>query len=444
MTPASSSEAPAAPAAPVVPSAGFEPHPLRNFVLSEMLARPFTLMPNVHRVLHFAFMPEGEARASDRRALRALCQSRGLPGPASGAKYYRADLGDVILRWEGHSEFTTYTFEVPASPADEPFQPGAADYLHLMQQFPQPGPILAMVDLHILPASTQASVLSGAPVQDLAIADVEDGAARIVTNFQAGNDGFVRIAILDRSLTPAQTGALTQRVLEIETYRTLALLGLPLAQELGPRIRQIELQLPNLMNEMRATGTIAANRDLLDRLTALAAELETDAAASSYRFGATRAYGELVRLRLEAIGERALPGSITWSGFLNRRLSPALRTVSTMETRQDQLSRKLSRAAQLLRTRVEIDLETQNGEVLRAMNDRARLQLRLQQTVEGLSVAAISYYIASLAHHVFEGIHAAGWHVDPLIATAVSVPVSLALVAYVVWRIRHHHTDVNL
>ena len=195
------------------------------------------------------------------------------------------------------------------------------------------------------------------------------------------------------------------------------------------------------MDEMRINHTIDANRDLLDRLTALAAELETDAARSSFRFGATRAYGELVTLRLEALDEQAIAGGTSWSASLNRRLNPAIRTCATMEARQDTLSRKLSRAAQLLRTRVEIDLETQNAAVLGAMNNRARLQLRLQQTVEGLSVAAISYYIASLAHHVFEGLHAAGVHVDPLIATAATVPVSVVLVGYVVWRIRRRHGE---
>ena len=429
-----------APAAPHVTSSGLIPHALRDFVLNEMLARPFTPLAG-SRVLHFAFMPEGEARAGDRKSLRAICQQRGLPEPASGAKYHRVDFGDFVLRWEGHSEFTTYTFELEKSGDTAPFQPSSAQFLTIMQQFSQPGPLLVMVDLHILPAETEAAVLASFASDDLAIADVEAGAARIITDFQAGRDGFVRIAVLDHRLTPAQSGALALRILEIETYRTLALLGLPMALDLGPRIRKTELLLPGLMDEMRTDHSIDANRDLLDRLTALAAELETDAAASSFRFGATRAYGEMVRLRLEVIDEKAIAGRISWASFLSRRLNPAIRTCATMEARQDTLSRKLSRAAQLLRTRVEIDLETQNGKVLSAMNDRARLQLRLQQTVEGLSVAAISYYIASLAHHVFEGLHQAGVHVDPSIATAATVPLAVVLVSYVVWRIRRSHDD---
>ena len=435
------SDAPADSPDAQAPVAGFVTHALRGVALAEMHARPFTPVPVPRRILHFAFMPEGEARTADRRAVRAFCLAQGRPGPASGAKYHRAAFDGFDLRWEGHSEFTTYTFELASPSPAIPFEPVAASFLHLMQQVPQPGPLLVVVDLHVLPAIAENTALAALAGDDVAMADVENGAAQIITQFQADADGFVRMAIIDRGLAPMQTGALVQHVLEIETYRMLALLGLPQAQALAPAIRRIELQLPGLMDEMRESRSIEANRDLLDRLTALAAELETDASASSFRFGATRAYGDLVPLRLEAMHERAIDGRISWTAFLARRLKPAIRTCATIESRQDALSRKLARAAQLLRTRVDIDLETQNGEVLRAMNDRARLQLRLQQTVEGLSVAAISYYIASLAHHVFEGLHAGGWHIDPLIATAATVPVVLGVVGTIVWRIRRGHSE---
>ena len=418
---------------------GFAKHPLRDFVLAEMAARPFTPMEAPCRLIHFAFMPEGEARASDRGALRALCESRGLPGPPSGAKYHRVDFGAFVLRWEGHSEFTTYTFELAGAAPDGPFQPPASSFLDLMRLVPAPGPLLVMADLHLMDAGREAATLDLFGAQELAFAEVKDGAASIVTDFREAEDGFVRLAILNRSLSAGQSGALAQRVLEIETYRTLTLLGLPQAQALGPSIRKIELQLPQMMEAMRASSSVETNRALLDSLMAQAAELETAASAGTFRFGATRAYGELIRLRLEAAGERPVAGRASWTAFLGRRLQPAIRTCAAMQAREEDLSRRLGRAAQLLRTRVDLDLETQNGEVLRAMNDRARLQLRLQQTVEGLSVAAISYYIASLAHHVFEGMHAAGVPVDPAVATALAVPFVLAFVGYVVWRIRRKH-----
>jgi uncharacterized membrane-anchored protein len=230
-----------------------------------------------------------------------------------------------------------------------------------------------------------------------------------------------------------------QRLLEVETYRTFALLGLQEAHGLAPVLRRIEIELPRILSRMQESEGAQENERLLASLTAMAAELEGGAAASLYRFGATRAYDELVRLRLQAVEERALPGLPTWSGFLSRRLNPAMRTCASAEERQANLSRKLTRAAQLLRTRVDVDLERQNSSLLHAMNERARTQLRLQQTVEGLSVAAITYYVAGLANLVFKGVHAAGAPLDPTIATAAFVPPALLGVAWTVRRIRRGH-----
>lgn len=423
-------------------SADLAAHPLRARVLAEVHTRPFAPLETPCRVLHYGFMTDVEAAAADRAALEAYCASLGLKGPPSGAKHHRVAFSGAMLRWESHSEFTTYTWEFPA-PADgeaaQPFRPAPDALAGAMRAVPQPGPLLVAVDLHLVesravPNSPEAVF---GPIQ-VAAAEAEDGAAAIATDFQPDVHGFVRVLVIDRGLTRAQAGSLVQRVLEIETYRTLALLGLPEAQRLGPAIRKIETELPQVMEEMQRSDGFEANHRLLDRLSALAAELETGAAASLFRFGATRAYDELVRLRLEAIGERPVPGWPSWSAFLARRLAPAIRTCISTEERQANLSRKVARAAQLLRTRVEVELENQNSSLLRTMNERGRVQLRLQQTVEGLSVAAITYYVAGLAHLLFEGAHQAGLHLDPAVGTALVVPAALLGVALVVRRIRRH------
>jgi uncharacterized membrane-anchored protein len=191
---------------------------------------------------------------------------------------------------------------------------------------------------------------------------------------------------------------------------------------------------------MRRASGLGANHRLLDDLTALAAELEAGAAASLFRFGASRAYSEIVHLRLQTIGERKVDGFPTWSSFLARRMAPAMRTCVTTEERQATLSRKLARTANLLRTRVDVELEQQNRDLLKSMNERARLQLRLQATVEGLSVAAISYYLVGLFGYVVKAAHDAGLlRVEPSYVTAGFVPLALAGVWWVVRRIRRKH-----
>ncbi|MEP4560876.1 MAG: DUF3422 domain-containing protein, partial [Nitratireductor sp.] len=198
--------------------------------------------------------------------------------------------------------------------------------------------------------------------------------------------------------------------------------------------------LAQLTGAMRS-GERRDSEGLLDELTELAAELEADAAASLYRFGASRAYHGIVDERLAALGEEAVPGYDTWSGFLQRRVAPAMRTCRSIEERQANLSRKLARAATLLRTWVDVEVERQNRDLLGSMNRRAKLQLRLQQTVEGLSVAAVSYYVVGLAGYLAKGAADFGLPLKPGHATAIAVmPVVLA-VWWLVRRIRRHHAD---
>lgn len=439
--------------------ARFEVHPLRGPVLAEVHARPTAPTQAPCRVLHFAFTTDEGAAAAARAALETFCAARGLPGPAAGAKHHRVALSGCVLRWESHGEFTTYgwKFSVADGFAGDdgatPFHPPPGALSGAMAMLPQPGPLLVAVDLHMLDAlagaAGEAAAGGAAGMLDgvfdplrLAAAEVEGGAGLIATDFMPDPHGFVRILVVDRGLTRAQAGGVVHRVLEVETYRTFALLGLMEAQRLMPSVRRIETELPHLLERIQAGGPEgdASNRTALDRLLALTAELEAGAAGSLFRFGATRAYAELVRLQLAAIREKPVAGVPSWSLFLSRRMEPAMRTCLSMEGRQANLSRKLARAGQLLRTGVEIGLQSQNRDLLHGVNERARTQLRLQQTVEGLSVAAIGYYVASLIHHVLEGAHAAGVHVDPLIGTAVAVPFVLVAVAWTVRRIRRKHS----
>ncbi|MBV1706754.1 MAG: DUF3422 family protein [Hyphomicrobiales bacterium] len=413
-------------------------HPQRGFVLGEMHARPFTAMAAPQQVRHIAFMTDADGRARSRRALRAMCAERHLAEPAMGAKYHRIELDGMVLRWEGHSEFTTFTFERPGARQNFTF----ADVEAIIARLGQPGPLLVMVALDLVTSMDAAALAGLFPPDEVAMARNGDASALFASDFRPDDQGQVRIAVATDRLAPEAAGALVQRLLEIETYRTLALLGLPQAQALAPVISSIEQDLPGLFDQIRQSATLESNRAILDRLTELSAQLEHGASASSFRFGATRAYGDLIWRRLKVLGETPVAGFTDWGGFFARRLEPAIRTCRAVEQRGDDLSRRLNRAAQLLRTRVEIELETQNSNLLTSMDRRAQLQLRLQQTVEGLSVAAISYYVSSLAEHVFEGLKDYGLPVDPVIATALAIPVVLVIVGTFVWRIRSAHHDV--
>lgn len=417
-----------------------EQHPLRAAILGELHARPFTAIATPSRILHFAFDTSGGKALADRAALTAFCAERGLAAPLATEKHHRVQFGSTVLRWEQHSEFTTYTWEMPAQAAATPFHPDPSSLASAMRLVPQPGPLLVAIDLSLV-----ADHLDIVPDRlfnraSLAAARNSDGVALYATDFQPDPAGFVRILVADGGLGAERAGALVQRLIEIETYRTLALLGLPEAQRIAPSIGRIEQRLAEVTEATRGAGDLSANRKLLDELTALAAEVEAGAATTGFRFGATRAYNDIVLQRLQTIGENKAGGLPTWSSFLARRMKPAMQTCEAIEARQANLSQKLARAANLLRTRVDVELENQNQQLLQSMNKRTRLQLRLQTTVEGLSVAAITYYVVGLFSYLVKALHDSGkMHVEPSIVTAAFVPVAALVIWAMVRRIRHKH-----
>ena len=310
------------------------------------------------------------------------------------------------------------------------------------QFLPQPGPHLVSVDLHLISGLKDADIQLEALFDPLSLAasQAANGKAIVATDFSMRDNGYVRILVADIGMTNYRAGALTQRLLEIETYRTLALLGLPEAHRLSPAVQDVEDSLTRIVRSMTKTGGLTADRSLLDELTSLSAQLEADSASANFRFRASAAYDDIVAQRLIALGEETLKEHSSLRAFLSRRMAPAMRTCAMLQDRQAKLSEKLARATNLLRTRVDVEIEQQNQSVLTAMNNRARMQLRLQQTVEGLSVAAISYYIVGLAGYVLKGLKEVGiLPIDAGLATAITVPLAILTVAFVVRRIRNAH-----
>jgi len=412
----------------------FQPHPDRAAALAEVHARPFHPIETPCRVLLFAFMTDAAQAAADRAALAGFCRARNAAEPAAGAKHHRVAIEGGTLRWEQHAEFTTYSWELNG--AGEPFAPlerGA-----LMAKLPQPGPHLASVDLHMLPFSDRFDPAASFDPNGTAMSAVYRDEALVATDFKADDEGFVRILVLDRGVGPNRAGSLMQRLLEIETYRMLALLGLPEAMRAAPGVAVAEESLARIGADL--SGGQTDDHKLLDELTELAAKLETDSSATSFRFRASRAYHEIVQQRLEVIGETPILGFVTLNSFMARRVAPAMRTCQMLEDRQANLAAKLTRAANLLRTRVDVEIEKQNRDLLASMNSRAKLQLRLQQTVEGLSVAAISYYVVGLAAYLLKGVkEKIGLPVSIETATAITVPVAVIAVGLVVHRVRKSH-----
>jgi uncharacterized membrane-anchored protein len=416
-------------------------HPLRARAANEVHARPFDPLCTPSRVYVLAYLADVAAADRDREALARFCAARGLPQPDGYARHHRVSLGALTLRWERHTEFVTHTF-ASGEEVVPPFHRAALSDAGLPGLADAPGPVIAAIHLALVGESDAGPLDVLFDGRSLCVSEVEGGCAIVATDFRQDAHGFTRILILDRGLSPPRSGALAQSLLDIETYRTLALLGLPKAQSFSPELRRVEEGLRRVIAKTSAED-LETSRSQLERLIDLAAETESMAADASYRFGATRAYSDIVLERLAALGEEPAEGRSTWAAFLTRRVLPAVRTCEAVEARIDALSHNLTRTAELLRTRVSIAMEAQNRDLLGSMNRRTRLQLRLQQTVEGLSVAAVSYYAVGLLAYLFKGAEDRGWIPSATLATALAVPLVVLLVWSMVRRIRRVHGEAE-
>ncbi|MCY4189797.1 MAG: DUF3422 domain-containing protein, partial [Rhodospirillaceae bacterium] len=349
------------------------------------------------------------------------------------------------LKWERHTEFTRYTFMCEES-RSAPFRTIAIKHVPEDWLVALPGQII--VDAHA------AYVLESDDARYDAIgqryfgdkpivgASVGGKAATALTDFHIQDDGFSRWLLLGGGMRPMQAGRTMQRLLEIDTYRLMALLALPVARDLAPFLAENERELASITNAI-SDADVAEETNILDRLTRMEAAIEGRYVDNHYRFSAATAYYDLVKRRIGELREERISGLQTFREFTERRLAPAMNTCVAAASRQEALSRRVSRASQLLATRVSISQQGQNQALLESMDQRARLQLRLQQTVEGLSVAAITYYVVGLINYLTKGINSFGIAANANLIVAISIPVVLFAIAFGVRHIRRRVTDAK-
>lgn len=414
-------------------------HPSRTVLNDELHARPPEAMSAPLRISYLALFCHPDLHGRQWEQVSELAARYGVAPPAAGANHFSADLGPFRLKWERHAEFSRFKFIAPSG-ARLPFAAPAIglvpeDWLRSLTGETMVAANIALVERisdvfdpdEIAAAYFGGNVITGGRMAG--------GAATAVTDFKIQEDGFSRFLVIDHGLTPRQAGRTVQRLLEIDSYRMLALLALPAARELGVALGKSERALATITAAL-VEASPEKEGELLDRLTRLEAEIEGRYADKLYRFSASQAYYELVQRRVSELREQRIPGLQPIEEFLDRRLTPAMKTCQAVVGRQASLSERVSRASQLLSTRVEVTRERQTQELLASMDRRAKVQLRLQETVEGLSVAAVTYYVVGLIGYAAEGMKSAGIPIDSGVMKAFSIPVVVFLAWLGIQRIR--------
>jgi uncharacterized membrane-anchored protein len=413
--------------------------PLRATLHNEVHARPSARIRLPALIVYVAVLNEGVTREMECEHLRRLPGQQALLPEQLQGNFLRLRFDDHTVKWERHTEFTRYAIVQPL-PDTALLGAMAPELLSAPVVAPEwlrgiPGRTVAAIQLAMVTGdlSDERALMEQARAwfggRTLVASQLGNGHSWALTEFRIGRDGFERMLVIaPPGTTETRAGRISQRLMEFETYRLMALRGLPVAKALGPMLSQAEAALSDITARLESKS--ASDQELLDTLVSLAAQVERATAEHSYRFSATRAYDTLVGQRLAELREKAIPGTQMLGEFMQRRLSPAMATVAATAQRLTSLSERISRASALLRTRVDIATEVQNQQLLEKLTRGQEMQLRLQSTVEGLSIAAISYYVVSLLLYGGKALKATGVPVNPEVATGVLIP----LVLWAVWR----------
>ncbi|MFK7853621.1 MAG: DUF3422 family protein [Granulosicoccus sp.] len=418
-------------------------HPLRYAMANELHARPFPTITAPSHAAYLAIKPAenaaGRNRDADRAHLLDLLDRFGAQHPQPGATHYSGQLGKHSLKWESHTEFVTYTL-FGEGLSDQPFDP------NMFAAFPQdwlamsPGTRVTSALIQVEVAEDDTGIVDKTRdwfvPESLAISRVLDKELVIAGDFRIDSSGHMRFAVFARpDVRGRLIGRVVQQLCEIETYKTMSMLGLSRARELGPPMADIDKTLTSLLSDM--VGSINRPEAMLQSLLEVSAELENVVAQSSFRFGATKAYESIVEQRINVLREQRFQELYTFHEFMKRRFDPAMRTVESTQERLTRMSERAQSASDLLRTRVDVERSAQNQDLLKSMDKRADLQLRLQRTVEGLSVVAISYYAVNLVLYVVGPLEKS-YGFSKTAMAAVATPLVLLGVWRMIKRVQKH------
>ena len=419
-------------------------HPLREKLYSELHNRPFRSITNPAQITHIAIQHEGKLKQQEHDFISLLCNRFQVNSPAVTMPCFYQNFGLFSLRWERHMEYSTYTVIHEAPLTNQPFVKNAIDYVPSDWLEHMPGKVIAALHLVIEPNDKDPgnNIDQYFDNMRLTASAPYNGLAKVWTSYKLHDDGFGRFLVFEQALSPEQLGRLMQQLLQLDTYRLMATLGLPLAQAINSELSQLDLQLQQVTTCI-ALGNDSDDRELLTQVSSIAAKVEDFRSQSTYRFSATNAYYDVVLQRMEELKEDEISGYMTLQEFLIRRITPAVKTCQTAANHLEDISRRVTRASDLLRTRVEMVLQEQNQKLLKSMNRRAHIQMRLQQTVEGLSVAAISYYGMQLFESMLSTLPSLGIEYNHELVSGIAVPVVIGLV-FVTTRLIHRRLMKNI
>jgi len=407
-------------------------HASHGQLVAETHARPSQAITGPAEIIHMALKTSDEVAD---RFFEALDPGKIETGP----RHRTGTLNGIKVKLEKHTEFLSCTFfqelesKVPHKPLIEIVKsnfPVSETEVYVLLKLSLVKSVREM--LKILPIDQR---IYGGKMRD---------GIDVRSTFVPDEDGMIRFGLYGKNLTSDELGRRIQRLMEMETYRTMSLLGLPVARQVGKKLAECETELEELTLSL-GQKTVTNQEDdekLFHQLSDLSERSNILLTETRYRFAASRAYFTLFQQRIDSLEEEKVGDVQTMSGFLRSRLNPAMATIESTAKRQETLTNDLSRALVLLRTRIELNLNKGNQALLQSMDKRHDQQLKISQTVEGLSIVAITYYAVGLVSHLLKALAQQPWMpFSATVLTAVSVPFILVLVWVMLKRVRKAWDD---
>ncbi|RBP85801.1 DUF3422 domain-containing protein [Marinomonas rhizomae] len=410
-------------------SYGLKTHPLRDALYAELHSRPFQVLPSPARISYLAVIVGADQKQAEFEHFCSLYNHFNGTPPENDSVCFEVDFGSFKLRRDKHLEFISYMIiHTQVDTGLGVFAQNALSYLPLEWLSNMPGNTIAafhvaVEDARTIPEPDLALVKSHFEGMRLVGSRPQNGDAQVWTTFQLHSDGCGRFLIYNKRMSDSQLGRMVQRVVEIETYRLMALLALPMARKYNAELVAMDEELAQTTANLSDATAALDEQALLSELIDMAAWVEATRSKTSFRFSATRAYHELVLKRLNELKEDEVSGHLTITEFMTRRLTPAVRTCNTAGNHLESLSTRIDRVSDMMRTQVEMSIQSQNQQLLTSMDRRSKIQLAMQHTVEGLSVAAISYYSVGLLKFLIEAVYDKGVHFDKSLVIGLSVPL---------------------
>lgn len=428
--------------------------PLRSYIDRELHLRPFMQLRHNQRIFNFG-LHTGETRGQRewRHFQKVFSREFGIELPGESQPFFHTQKDNLRVRIEKHSEFFSITLIFDnvvrkGRNLNGLFVADGADLVPAALLRNAPSPVLVATWVETIDDERELQPSDIATMfghDNFAAARVGDGRAKVYHSFKLDNHpymegGFIRILVQNESLGSRRLGRLVQRLVEIEQYRHFALLSLPLVRALSGELSGLEHDIAEVTQSMAVKEVEDTEEKLQRELTLLSrimGNIERISAQSAYRLSATEAYAKIVATRISEIREGRLEGFQKMEEFLDRRMTPAIRTYAAFGRRIENLANRAQRSNTLLRTRIDMRIQLQNNLLLRSMEERAGMQLRLQETVELLSIAAITYYLVSLLSYFLGGIEQDFIKAFKSVLLTVSVPIIAGFLFIVLRRARH-------